>query len=453
MLESDPVRALTSLDAAVVAVPLGARATVSASVVGKLVELPPLLLLFTAIPRILGPSRFGDFALGFFTVTLGSACVALSGAALMSRFVAAAPREERHGLAYALGRDLLTRRVRQILALVAFGTLLSAIFPERLSASLTGVVLAALSLDLLATICFQVALGLGRTRLWSFRYAVQNSTILVSALFLTYLFGPGAAIGGLLVGSAAAFLVGTAAVLRPLREVRAAQAEVPKLPAVASRFRRLKGLSNVLTQLAHRGGVILVAVLTGSKVETGYAGLAIGTGLTATYAIWQVFTVQLPAHSEHTMHNRFAAERVLRRFAEKTELVCVALVLLAVAVLSPVASFFLGHRFNGAREAFTPAIALIPLAPLTALGSQMTTLRLRPEIEAGATAVGAVVFFAVAGAAIPVWSATGATMALLASVLTTTAVLTLCLRDAMSLRMTALGLVSVPIVLALHAVS
>jgi O-antigen/teichoic acid export membrane protein len=420
--------------------------------VGKLAELPPLALMFTIVPRVLGPSRFGEFTLGFFAVTLGSACVALSGAALMSRFIAAAPPGDRVRMAHQLARDLARRRLVTAALLGILGALLSITFPDRFPPAFTAVVVLALTVDLMATLCFQVALGLGRTRLWSFRYAVQNSTTLVATLLLTAAFGGSAAVGGLLIGSAAALLVGSIFVIRPLLSARRAEhvSNEQALPIEITHFRTFKGLSNVLTQLAHRSGVILVAIVSGSRVETGYAGLATGAGLTATYAIWQTFTVQLPAHSWETKTDPLRVEETLRNYARRVQLVAIPLALFAAAILTPAFSFLFGARFLGARDAFAPAVALIPLAPLTALGSQIASLRLRPDLEARATAVGCAVFFAVALATIPFWGAGGSTTALLASSLVTTTALAVGLRGAITPRLAGAALAAVLAVLAIR---
>jgi O-antigen/teichoic acid export membrane protein len=431
-----------------------ARPTIVAGVVGKLVELPPLALMFTLVPRVLGPSRFGEFALGFFTVTLGSACVALSGAALMSRFIASAPPERRVHTAYLLGVDVAKRRLVQIAAVAVCGILLAVALPGRFPPAFVAIVVLALAIDLLATLCFQIALGLGGTTLWSFRYAIQNATILVSTLLLTAAFGAKAAVAGLLVGSVVALAIGVAAVFRPLAAAGTDKNRPEaRLSADMSRFRTLKGLSNVLTQLAHRSGVILVAIIAGSRVQTGYAGLAIGASLTATYAIWQVFVVQLPAHSEQTARNQESVEVGLQRFARRAEFVSVALALVAAAILSPAVSLLLGDRFSGARSAFVFGIALVPLAPLTALGSQVATLRLRPEVEARAAAFGAAVFFVASLAAIPFWGATGAAAALLLSAVATVVVLLFRLRGAISPATAALAFGAVACVLAIRIVA
>lgn len=455
MFESPPLTARSSATTELGATHAGGgtgfrtlRRTLFGSVAGKLVELPPLALIFTLVPRVLGPSRFGEFALGFFTVTLGSACVAVSGAALMSRFVGASPLRQRTIVAHDLAVDLARRRVVQIGGLGLLGVALAVSFPARFPPTFTAVVVGALAIDLLATLCFQVLLGLGRTGLWSFRYAIQNSTILASALVLTATFGPSAAVGSLLIGSIIALMIGTVAVFGPLREGRRAAAADRQhtISPDVGRFRIFKGLSNVLTQLTHRGGVILVAVLTGSNVEVGYAGLAIGTGLTATYAIWQLFTVQLPMHSEQTVHDHLGVEQSLQRFARRVQLLAVVATLAAAASLSPVLATVLGDRFLGAREAFLPALGLVPLATLTALGSQLATLRLRPAVETRATAFGAATFLAVGFIATPMWGATGVTIALLAGGGATVAGLTLGLRGAISPALAASAVASIGLV-------
>jgi hypothetical protein len=80
-------------------------------------------------------------------------------------------------------------------------------------------------------------------------------------------------------------------------------------------------------------------------------------------------------------------------------------------------------------------------------------LRLRPDLEARATGLGAAVFFSVALAAIPFWGAGGATAALLASSLVTVGALAVGLRGAISLRMIAVGVVAVAAVLAIRVIA
>ena len=116
-----------------------------------------------------------------------------------------------------------------------------------------------------------------RARLQAFAAAVDDPVLDLGC-------GPGQ------VGAAVAAALAVA-VLVPV--VRADVAPVP-VPPGAIRFGALNATGAAFVQCAHRGGVVAVAVLVGSAVETGYAALAIGIALGATYAVLQTFTVTLP---------------------------------------------------------------------------------------------------------------------------------------------------------------
>ena len=78
------------------------RTTVLVGVVGKALEAVTLVLLFTLVPRLLGPSDYGSFAVALSLVTLASAASALGGPTWLSRFVPTVAVADRPGLARAL---------------------------------------------------------------------------------------------------------------------------------------------------------------------------------------------------------------------------------------------------------------------------------------------------------------------------------------------------------------
>jgi O-antigen/teichoic acid export membrane protein len=292
----------------------------------------------------------------------------------------------------------------------AAATLLTALFPEELPAGLTALVVAALALDVAATLAFQVGLGLVRTRLWSYRFACQNSLLIVAALLGHQAAGAAGAVAAIAVASGGALLWGVAAVGHQLYKAPARAS----VPAGAMRFGGLQALGSLFVQITHRGGIVAVAVLAGSTVETGFAGLALGVALAATYAVWQVFGVLLPVLMERWSgeEERTEAEAALRRVAGWSLAVGFAAAVLGVLALDEVVPSLFGHEFAGAEPALALALASLPLAPLTGLATQSSAVRLRSGARVITTAAGALAFLLAAAVAVPALQAAGASAAL-----------------------------------------
>ncbi|MDN5931639.1 MAG: hypothetical protein L0I24_11345, partial [Pseudonocardia sp.] len=219
-----------------------------------------------------------------------------------------------------------------------------------------------------------------------------------------------AAVVGAAVAAAALGVVAAA----PLRHAGGAPVGIP---VGASRFSVLQAASGALGQLAQRGGVVAVALLAGSAAETGYAALAVGVALAATYAVVQLFTVSLPV-----LTGRRDPEPTLRRLAGLLLAVTLPTMALAVPVLDLAVPVTFGPDYAAAATAFVPALAMVVLGPVNALLVQAAALRLRSEALLHATAAGALGFVATAVVAVPSWGAVGATSALLAGAAVTTAV-------------------------------
>ena len=289
-----------------------------------------LVLLATVVPRALGPEDYGRFAVPLTIVTLGSLAMTLGGPTLMARFVPAAPLGERLALARAIGtppgpgpgRPAAVRSPLVALAAVVVGPRALPAARHRPGGPGAG---PQRGHDARRS---RSPSGSGRAGPWSVRYPLQNA-VLVGG-------GPRPAPGRsgrrvrtvALVVAASVGAVLAAAVLVPVRAGR--RRRVP-VPPGAIRFGVLQAAGAALVQFAHRGGVLAVAVLVGSAVETGYAALAIGIALGATYAVLQAFTVSLPhlaggrpptagrtrpTAATATTARRPAGEVVLRRLAE-----------------------------------------------------------------------------------------------------------------------------------------
>ena len=394
-----------------VAGPTPGRSPLALSIAGKAAEVIPLILLVTAVPRALGPAEYGRLALAISIVTLGSAALSLGGPVLLTRFVPAAEPRQRSAVARALGRRLALSRGLQLASVVLAAAALVALLPDRFPPLVTLLVVGALALDVAATLCFQIALGLGRDAAWAFRYALQNAVLVVAVLVLAFAADTRWAIAGVTIAAAAAFGFGAAAVLPGLIGAERGA----RVPPGALRFGLIQGIASFFVQLVHRGGVAAVALLASSR-ETGFAGLTIGLALAGTYAVWQAFSIQLPRLTASTA-DPHAAEGSAEKLAWTSLLVVGPAAIVAAALLEPALPLLAGDHFAGAEASLGPALALIPLAPLSALLAQTTALRLRADVRLWGSASGAVVFLVVAAATVPSFGAAGATAALLAGTL------------------------------------
>jgi O-antigen/teichoic acid export membrane protein len=161
--------------------------------------------------------------------------------------------------------------------------------------------------------------------------------------------------------------------------------------------------------------VLAVALLAGSTAQTGYAALAAGIALGATYAIAQTFTVSVPHldHSHPPRDGAHAGEATLRRLAGVLLAVIVPGAACAAVLVPYLVPRVFGADYRGATAAFGPAIALVVLAPLTALLVQVSALRFRPDATLRAGIATAAAFVFVAFVTVPGAGAAGAMFATL----------------------------------------
>jgi O-antigen/teichoic acid export membrane protein len=409
------------------------RGSVVASIVGKSVELVTLALLATVVPRVLGPDDYGRFSVPLTIVTLGSLAMTLGGPTLLARFVPAAPPGQQVAVARAIGARLARGRAAQLAVVAVVAAVAVAVDGDRFSPGETPIVVIALALNVAAGLALQVGLGLGRTVAWSARFPLQNAVLIVAALTLD-----GDALAVLLAAVAAAAF--GAWVVLPV--MRAPDPAVP-VPDGAIRFGVLQAAGAAMVQVAHRGGVLVVAVLAASAAETGYAALAIGIALGVTYAVLQAFTVTLPHLTE-----RPDAEAALRRLAGGMLAVLVPGAILTAIVLDDVVPLVFGDDYLAATAAFVPAVALVVLAPINALAVQVAALRLRPDAAFGAGLAAVAAFGVVAIATVPAWDASGATFAALAGTAASALVSLVMLPGAIGARLAAASFAGAAIVLA-----
>ena len=376
---------------------------------GKAAELFTQLLLITVLPRLFGPAAYGHFAVALALVTIGTVAFSIGGPIVMARFVHAAPPADRPALARALVVLFSRRRARHLAGLALAAAALAALFPERVPPLTTAFVVVALALSAAATLVYQAGLGLGRTTLWSFRFALQNALVVAAAAGLYELWGSNGALAGIVVAAGGALAVGALALVPQLQQ---AERGFP-VPPDAARFATLSALSGLLSHGSQRGAVVAVALLVGST-EAGFAALAVGAAVAVSGAVGQAFMVQLPSLAERWAEHAPEVEEAARRMTWQALALITPLALAGALTVDPLVHWLWGPDFSSAGPAFGPALALMPIAPVIALTTQAAALRLRPEIRLVASGVGAVVFLATALVAVPAWGAAGGTAALLA---------------------------------------
>jgi O-antigen/teichoic acid export membrane protein len=283
---------------------------------------------------------------------------------------------------------------------------------------LTGLAFVALVVNVVATLALQVGLGLGRTGVWSARYAVHNAVLILGVLVLYELGGVSGAGAALVLAALAALAVG----LHVLRPTIGVQTNDIALPDGALRFGALQSAGAALVQLAQRGGVVAVAILASDPTQTGYAALATGVALGVNAAVLQAFTVSLPHVAEQAERAGVEdAEATLRRLAGVMLVVLAPAGLFGALLLHRLVPAVFGGEYRDSTTVFGPALAMVVMAPIGALAVQVSALRLRPQASLVSGVVGLVVFVVVAAVAVPAWGATGGTAAVLAGVVAGTA--------------------------------
>lgn len=422
------------------------RSPIAVSMAGKLAEAVTLVGLAVLVPRVLGASGFGRFAIVLAVVQLVGASLTLGGSGMMARFVPAAAAAERSAIARALTMHLVRWRLVGVAAATLVLGLIAAVRPDLLHPGLAAAIAIAIALDVATTMLTQAGLGMGRTTLWSIRWPLENAVLVASALALWVLDGPEAAVGAVVVAAAVTVTVVSLVVVPDLRSARAGA----PLPAGALRFGTLQGLSGLLGLVTARGPVLLVAVLAASHEEAGFAALAVGVALAVTFAVSQAFAVQLPDLASRVATDRGGAHTDARRLAWWATAVATPAAALAALWLHSLVPAVFGEAFRGAVPAFVVALALLPLAPVWGLAAQASSLRLRAGIRVGSNAMSAAVFLAVSLVTVPLWGAVGATLGLLAGTVAGIVLAGRLLRGALG-RLEAVSLVCSALVLALGA--
>lgn len=404
--------------------PLASRAAAVASY-GKGAELLSLVLLVTLVPRALGPVDYGFFAVATSIVTIGSVTLGLGGPVLMARFVPSVASADRPALARALAVRTAYWR-GGLLAVAGVAVVAVALVSTSVPLAPALVLVAALALDVGATVLLQIALALRRVTAWSFRYPLQTLTLVAAVVVL----GPAAGEAGILLAVLLSTLVAFVVGIVSVRQVGPVPRWERPLPAGVTRFSLLQGLGSGAMILGQRAGVLAVALVVGSEAQTGFAGLAIGISLALGVAGIQPFVAELPRLSELYVSRPEKAELDVRRLGWLALAALAATSIVAAALAGPLLRLAAGESFAGAQEALEVALTAVPFAAVTGVVIAVAALRLRPDARLVSMVAGLVVALALCAALVPGFEAVGAAAALAGGVAATAVAASLVLRTA-----------------------
>ena len=393
----------------------------SETLAAKWLELATQALLILVVPRALGPTAYGEFAVAFAVVSVLSLGLGLGAPLAAIRYLPAVPPTEQAARARAVAASVASSRAR-ILGVATVAAVAGAVALD-LSVPLTLVVCAAAWCSVGSSVASELGLAVGRPRVWNARFPLENGLVVVAAPAGHALSGSHGAIGGMALACATTFVVLFQRLAGELRSAPAGAA----LPPEAATYARLQTITVILGTFVNRGGPLAMSLAGASSAQTGFAAIATGVGTAGTATMTSLLTVQLPRLVQRGLEKPGEAEDDAARTARATLLVAMAAALPAALIAGPAIELALGPGFAGARDAVVLALPSVPLGAVLGLASLISSLRLRPGALTSAWALGGVAFAAVAAVAVPALDAEGAALALLAGVLVASSAATLLL--------------------------
>ena len=416
------------------------RRALAGSAAAKALEALTLAGLVLLVPRALGPSDYGGFAVALAVATGTATATGIGGPALFARVLGPLAGGKRRDVAQALVRRLGAVRAAVVGALALLALACALLAPGRVTLLQAALVLVAAACGTAATLLAQLALGFEHTAAWTLRYPLENGVIVCGALALYPLAGLDGALAAIALGAACALalglwgvgrvVMGERTLARVAAGTRAGERVAPgeqgdravgraPLAAGVLRFARLQAVGGALTQVVHRGAAPACALLGVAGAATGHAAIAAGAALALTYAVMQTTLVALPGAARAYARDRAGAEAALRRVAGLAAVVVVPACLVVALVAEPLLVFGLGEDFRDAAAPLRIALIAAALAPLWALSTQLAALRERPQDVVMGAAAGSLTFLAVAAFALPRGGANGAAAAMAAGMAAT----------------------------------
>jgi O-antigen/teichoic acid export membrane protein len=377
----------------------------------KWLELSTQALLLLVLPRVLGPDDFGEFAVAFAVVSIASLGIGLGAPVAASRYIPRTAPAERLAVTRALVHRVARSRA-PLLAALTLAAIPAAWLVPGLPLGVALAVCAAAWFAVASSVLAEVALGLGRTRVWNLRFPIENALVVGAAVGGHAALGHPGAILGLPLATAVTFSLLAPPVAGELRGAPSGAA----LPPGTLSFARLSSLTVLVFVAVTRSGPLLVSLFGGSSAQAGYTAIATGISAAGAGVVGSMMIVQLPRFSALARSEPARAEDEARRSGLVVVGLSVAAAVPAALLAHPIIRLALGHDFAGAAAPVALALAAVPLTAAMSLGGVVSSLRLRPGRMTLAWGVGGACFLAVAAPAIVYLDAAGAAVAVVAAV-------------------------------------
>jgi O-antigen/teichoic acid export membrane protein len=395
----------------------------SAVSLNKIVQIAGVAVTVVLVPRLFGAEDYGRFAFALSLAYLGQILGDFGTLDVMGRFVpamskAAASRLYMRHLCFKVCIGIVCAFVTVAAALLLAGWM------QFNWALLIGI---GVYLHILAWMPFQFALGLNRIATWMVEQAWRQWTL----LFLLLLLLPPFALTGALVALVIVELLFFGLGLWWVRSFWGWQDFgldwrylVPYLRFGVGFF-----LANLTAVALFRSGPLLIELLTGSSVQTGFFNLALGLFMLAYITLGQYAQSLIPQLSRLVDHHQYPRMiGWLRTFAGWGWWLGVGAVALVWLLADWAVPVVFGAEFSGAAGAVKWISLGIPLAALVWTGNITATIVGHGKTKFTASVVALICFVALTVWLAPIFGAVGVSLALVSALIFNALVLFFVLR-------------------------
>lgn len=391
-----------------------AARNLSAISLHKLAQLAGAFVFAALIPRLLGPELFGQLAFVLSLSLILQMAGDLGGLDIIGRHVPGWAQDGGRGqerirwLFWQLNWARLAVGLAVTLALALAAPWLAP-WLSRGQGLLIGL---GVGLRLLSWTPYQFCFGLNQMGRWSVEVSWRQ-LIMIPCLLLTLPWGLTGLLVGLLISEAAFLLPGllwARPLWRPLR---------PDWPGLRPYLRFGAGffLANIVIVLLYRGGPVLLELLTHDTVAVGYLGLALSLFMLITTILSQYMASFTPTLS--LLHARYGAAGAGRwlDLMIRYSSILMGVLLIGVAMLAmPLAPLLFGADFAAAGAIFMLLSLALVAQPLVWSGRYAAVAFGQPRLALAASFAGLGACTLAGLLLIPIFSASGAALALVIGV-------------------------------------
>ena len=354
-------------------------------VASRVLHVAAATLFAIAVPRLLGPVRFGRYAL---LTSVSEWFGQLSGLGVFSLVTRVVPQLIASGRSVDTDRlftNLFAWRLVTAMAVAAVYSIIVLAWLDEPDALAAALIAAALPGRILANVCFGLFLGRNQAVRWTAGDLLQRWLLLVLVVLGAVVGGLRGACAGYFLASLVVLLVGVVGTRRSLRW----ELLDPTMRYLRPYLRI--GLSYAAAHATHmialRSGTVVVRLATGSYLQVGYFGAAMAMYQMGGSTMWQLALSLTPFFVARFHAGDRAAvagwlERLLVLFVLGAVLVNLAVLFVGADLLPRL----LGADYAPIVATVTPlAAALVPFA-CAAIGRMAALIVDRPRVAAAAGA-------------------------------------------------------------------